>query len=310
MQKKITTLFFLSLLSCNLHATAMNLTKQKFSLNASLGYVTGTAEEFVYDPNQNGALLSHLVWKMEGVPIVRAHGNYQINSWLEAGVGGWINLKIGEGLLDDYDWLPPITVFEMWSHHTDTKVKQASEADIHLKGWLLQKSNYKLGALVGYQRNLYSFIARGGCFNYYFGAYVGCFPAGEAGIGYKQTFNMPYLGVAGQLLINNWDFSGLFKFSNQVSARDIDQHYQRALTFYEGSNKFKYYNASLNAGYFIKPQLKLFTEASYNYIPNKKITSTMVDNLNDFRIDFPDSAGLSNQNYMLSVGVQFSGWDS
>ncbi len=304
-------LVILSLISCLVQAAETELSKQKFSVNASLGYISGTAHEYVYNPD-NGTQLSHLLWKMENAPIIRAEGAYKINSWLDAGLNAWINLNKGNyALMDDYDWYPPIVPFFMWSDHPDTDLRQASEVDLNLKGWFLQKSNYKLAAMVGYQRNLYSFVAKGGCFNYYFGAFVGCFPEGQIGIGYKQTFNMPYIGLAGNYLWKLWELTGHLKYSNQVTARDIDQHYQYPpRTFYEGSNNFKYYNLNLNAGYYVKPQIKLFAEGSFNYIPNKKTGSVVIDQLTNERTDYADAAGLSNQNYIFSLGIQYTGGDS
>lgn len=289
-------------------ATELNLNKQRFSVNTSIGYLSGTAHEYVYDPD-TGAQLSHLVWKMETDPIIRAEGVYQLNSWLEANLNGWINLSTGNGVMDDYDWFPPIVPFAMWSHHPDTHLNQANEADINLKIGFLKTQNYKLSGILGYQRTLYSFVAKGGCYNYYYGAVVGCFPEDAVEIGYKQTYNMPYLGIAGHYLFKLWELSGLFKYSNQVAARDIDQHYGRMLTFYEGSNKFKYYNLSLNLGYYIKPQIKLFTEGSFNQIPNKKTGTVLWDQTSNDRIDIPGAAaGLSNKNYILSFGIQFTSW--
>lgn len=310
MNLKINATLLLSLISCGLHAVDNSLTKQKFSVNASIGYLSGTAHEHVYDPD-NGAQISHLVWKMETTPIIRAEGAFQVNSWLEASLNGWINLATGDALMDDYDWFPPIIPFAMWSHHPDTDLQQANEVDINLKAWFLQKPNYKLGGILGYQRNLYSFVAKGGCYNYFYGALVGCFPEGEVGIGYKQTYNLPYIGIAGRYLIHLWEFAGLVKYSNQVSARDVDQHYSRTLTFYEGSNKFDYYNLNLNAGYYVKPQIKLFAEGAFNYIPNKKTGTVIIDQSTNERNDITGAAaGLSNKNYILSFGIQYTGWDS
>lgn len=303
---KITNWVFLVLWlsAAPLQSAIMKHAEQKVAAAVSIGYISGTAHEYVY--LAEGALLSHLLWNMEQAPIIRAEGTFPLNSWLEAGLSGWINLDQGEALMDDYDWEPPISVFSKWSHHPDTDLRQANEVDIHLKGWFLQKEHWSLAGMVGYKRSLYSFLAKGGCFNYDFGLNVGCFPEGEVGIGYKQTYTLPYLGIAGMYSLRSWVIQSAFKYSNWVEGRDKDQHYQTYFTFYEGSNHFKYYEASVNAGYFVTSRVKVFAEGIYNLIPNKKMGTVVVDNLVNERFDIEGPvAGFSNNNYILSLGIQY-----
>ena len=298
-----------ALLPGALYAQENNHSQQKFYLNTSVGYLAGNAPEYVFDPN-TGSQLSHLVWRMQDAPIIRAQGAFQINSWFEASLNGWINLTTGNALMDDYDWFPPIVPFAMWSHHPDTDLQQANEVDLNLKAWVLQNKQFQLGGVLGYQRNLYSFAAKGGCYSYYYGAVQGCFPEGEVVIGYKQTFNMPYIGIAAQYAVKAWELTGLFKYSNQVAARDIDQHYSRTLSFYESSNKFESFMLNINLGYYIKPQIKLFTEGLFNDIPKRKTGTVIIDqSINDRQDITGEAAALSNRNYILSFGIQYTGLD-
>lgn len=68
---------------------------------------------------------------------------------------------------------------------------------------------------------------------------------------------MPYIGLAGQYRINDFEFNALFKFSDWVRAHDNDEHYMRELTFREKSTNSRYYGTSVDAGYYITPHAKV-----------------------------------------------------
>ena len=197
MNNVIRMCFFLSIATTSALAARVAYPDDRLFINASLGYLSGTAQEFVYD-SDTGQKISQLNWRMQGNLIFKAEGSYPLSSWLDATLHGWINLAQNNALMDDYDWLDPTQKhWTDWSHHPDTDLRQANEVDVSLKGWFLQKTNYRLAAMLGYQRSLYSFLARRGCYWYDNGSNVGCFPPDEGGIGYKQTFAMPYLGFVG-----------------------------------------------------------------------------------------------------------------
>lgn len=300
-----------ALIACEANQADASIKKSLFSINSSLGYLGGSAHEFVYD-SDTGRKMSQLNWEMKGVPIVQVEGNYQLLSWLDTNLRGWITLGKGSVLMDDYDWLiPEQSAWSKWSHHTDTDLRGANEVDMSMRAFALQNAAYQLGGVIGYQRNLYSFLAKGGCFNYDNGIDIGCFPDGEVGIGYQQMFNMPYIGLLGTYVHDAIELSGIFKYSNSVVGRDVDQHYQRSLTFREGSNQFEFYHVLFNAGYFVKPQVKLFVMGSYTYFPNKKTGTQIRDNTQNIVVFLPHgSAGFSNENYVCALGVQYNGMAS
>lgn len=290
------------------HSNAMNTPPQdeRFTVNGSLGYLAGKSQEFVYD-SQTGRKISQLNWKINGAAVIKGEVNYKLRPWLNVNAQGWITLANGNAVMDDYDWLNPFQKhWTDWSHHNDTDLRQGNEYDLSLQARFFQQSTLQLKALLGYQRTLFSFLAKGGCYNYHSGMAIGCFPDDEIGIGYKQTFSTPYIGVAGSYLINSLEFNGIFKFSNLVTGNDVDQHYQRELTFKEGNDHFNFYNLVVNAGYYLKPQIKLFAEGSFNYIPTKK-TSTTIRNNSTQVVTYENygSAGLNNKYMLLSLGVQY-----
>lgn len=280
----------------------------RLSLGASLGYLSGTSKEFVYD-EFTGRKISELNWEISGAAILRGEANYHLFQWLDLNGRGWVTLSQSSGVMDDYDWLNPgQALWTHWSHHEDTSFRQGNEFDLNLRSWLIQKPTYQLAGMAGYQRTLFSFHARGGCFIYDNGENVGCFTPGKSTIGYKQTYETPYIGLAGKYLHHAFEFNGILKFSNWVNAKDVDQHYLRNLTFNERGNQFKYYNAVLNAGYFVKSHIKLFAEGSISYIPNHIAETEIIDSSSGERAYSPNgSAGLGNRNYIIALGVQYVG---
>ncbi|MCL9685001.1 omptin family outer membrane protease [Legionella maioricensis] len=279
-----------------------------FSLDVSVGYLSGKSKELVYDA-PTGRKISELDWKISGESIIRGEANFHLFQWLDFNAQGWINLQQGRAVMDDYDWLNPNQIsWTHWSHHEDTKLRQANEFDLNLRSWFIQQTSYQVAGIAGYQRTLFSFLGKGGCFTYNNGENIGCFIPGESVIGYKQVYESPYIGLAGKYLVKSFEFNGMFKFSNRVNAKDVDQHYLRNLTFHEQSSQSKYYNVVLNAGYFIKPQIKLFAEGSLGYFPNTMAKTEIIDNSTGAREYLPrGSAGLGNRNYIIALGVQYRG---
>lgn len=281
---------------------------EKLSISTSIGYLTGKSEEYVYDISTKRKI-SQLDWKIKGDAIIKGEANYQLVRWLDFNAQGWINFDSGNALMDDYDWLNPNQYqWTHWSHHDDTTLKQASQYDFSLRAWFLQSPNYRLGGVAGYQRSLFSFNARGGCYTYNNGQNQGCFTPGVKIIGYKQTYESPYLGVAAYYQFNDFDFNGVFRISNLTQASDVDQHYLRALTFKEKGSQSDFYNLVLNAGYFVKPHFKIFAEGTYNSFPNHYASTEIIDNTTRQTDFYPGgSAGLSNTNYIIALGIQYKG---
>lgn len=307
--------FTLSTLLCISSVTQSNSIKTDFlnieglSLAGSIGYLFGKSKEYVYEP-ETGRKISELDWKINGVAVIRAEANYRVLQWLDFNAQGWINLGQGSAVMDDYDWLNPNQMlWTHWSHHKDTNLRQGNEFDVNFRAWVVKNPSYQLAGMAGYQRTLFSFRAQGGCYTYNNGANTGCFIPGASVIGYKQEFESPYIGLAGSFIVNSFEFKGLFKYSNWVNANDVDQHYLRNLTFKDGGENSQYYNVALNAGYFVKPFIKLYVEGSLGYFSNSNKAATSIYDHGTGSIDYlPNgSAGLENRNYIIALGVQYNG---
>jgi plasminogen activator len=297
-------------LASPISALASSLDKMAYqfdglSLNAGLGYLSGESHEYVYTENMDRKI-SQLNWKINNALITKAEINYDLLSWLSLNGRGWTTLSKSKGLLDDYDWLNNNqSHWTDWSHHENTHLDYGGGIDLNLQTWLLYNQNYKLGFLGGYERNSFSFMAKGGCFQYDNGSYLGCFADDEPGIRYRQTFSSPYVGLAGKYAVNNIELSLLFKFSNWVKANDNDEHYARNLTFKEWGDSSKFHSLTLNAGYYFTKNTKIFTEVSYTRYSNAKANTEIIDNDSGERLYIPNSAGLDNKNYALMLGLKY-----
>ncbi|WP_131782137.1 omptin family outer membrane protease [Legionella gresilensis] len=311
MRKKPSILAMMSLVSLlPITASASDSdTAYKFeglSFNAALGHLSGEAHEYVYEPNTNKKI-SQLDWRIDNSLIAKAELNYDLRPWLSINGKGWATLAKGSGFMDDYDWLSDRqSHWTDWSYHENTHLNNANGIDFSLQTWLLNKPNYKLGLLGGYEKNSFNFRAKGGCFIYENGRQVGCFSNNEPGIGYRQVFKTPYVGLAGKYAINNFELNLLLKLSNWVKSEDQDKHYSRNLTFKEWGNNAKYHSLTLNAGYYFTQNTKVFAEASYANYGNTRADTEIKSNSLGRRLFIPNSAGLDNKNYILALGVQYT----
>ncbi|MFP3439667.1 omptin family outer membrane protease [Pantoea sp. SIMBA_133] len=283
-----------------------NLSAESLSVSASTGMLGGKAGELVYDPD-TGRKISQLDWKIKNVAILKGDISWDAYSFLTLNARGWTSLATGSGRLDDYDWQDSNQ--GNWTDHSShpyTRMNHANEYDLNLKGWFLQGDNYRVGAVAGYQETRFSWTAIGGSFDYNNGTLVGDFPRDQTGIGYSQRFSMPYVGLTGRYRINNFEFGALLKFSDWVNAHDNDEHYVRQLTFREKTSSSRYYGASIDAGYYVTPNAKVFAEFTYSKYEEGKGSTQIFDNVSgqSGTID-GDAAGIANHNYTVTAGLQY-----
>lgn len=158
----------------------------------------------------------------------------------------------------------------------------------------------------GYLENIFSFLDNGGCYQYANRTYVGCWSKEQHGIGYKQEFSTVYLGLIGQYIVNHFEFNANLKLSPWVEAKDVDQHYLRNLTFKEYGYDSNFYSAAISAGYNVSNTTKLFSEISFNQFTNGIADTLISDNDSKTYGYIYDAAGLSNKNYIISIGIKYT----
>ncbi|MDC9597041.1 omptin family outer membrane protease [Xenorhabdus anantnagensis] len=289
-------------------AASLNFNPDSVSVTTSLGGLWGQADEYIYN-SDTGHKNSELNWKINNAPIIKGDISWDALPNLTLNARGWITLKSSHSGMDDYDWMrPKKAMWTNWSH-SNTNLNYANEFDINLKGWLLKKPNYNFGGVLGYQQTRFSWTAIG-----MYGLYESSLSKDKyylvhdngPVIGYKQKFSAPYIGLIGQYRYHDLEFNGLLKFSPWVQAKDNDEHYLRRFTFRDKTNKSRYYSATLNVGYYIHPNTKIFTELSWNkFTQGKGDTESFDRKTEEYFYDGGNSAGIANANYNITAGIQY-----
>ncbi|MBS0054951.1 omptin family outer membrane protease [Yersinia sp. Marseille-Q3913] len=276
------------------------------TISASLGLLNAESQEFVYQPGNSGHKLSQLDWKAKNIPIIKMDISWDLLSNLTLTAQGWSTLSSGDGAMDNYDWLNQNqTQWSHWSHHEKNNLNYANEIDLNAKFWLLNEKNYRIGVMSGYQRNNHSWAAYGGEINYNNGIQIGKLADSAITIGYKQKFDMPYLGMAGSYRYQDFELTTLLKYSRWVNANGSDEHYLRNLSFKDSSKLSRYYAVTLGAGYYLTPNTKLFVEAAWNRYTEGRGKAQMFNHTTGASTAISDGASIAHQSQTISLGIQY-----
>ncbi|CRG49599.1 omptin family outer membrane protease [Yersinia wautersii] len=279
--------------------TAGNVT-----VSTSFGLLNAESTESVYQSSEPNQKLSQLNWEANNTPIIKMDISWDALPRLTLTAKGWSTLSSGQGVMDNYDWeISDQSHWNKWSHHEKTNLNYANEIDINTKIWFFKQHNYRVGPILGYQENNHSWTAYGGNFNYNNGTNVFAAPDGIVGVGYKQKFDMLYIGLAGSYRYQQLEFNALLKYSNWVNANAYDNHYSRKVSFKDSSKNSSYYSAVIDAGYYFTENTKLFVEAAWNqYSEGRGETQTL--NYTTGNVGSSKS-GIEYQSQTLTVGFQY-----
>ncbi|CAX54017.1 omptin family outer membrane protease [Erwinia pyrifoliae] len=291
--------------------TANNFfTLDKVSAEMASGALSGKTKVRVYD-SQSADKMSQLNWNYSNAAVVTGSLYWDLTPWVSLGASGWTTIGSRGGYMDDTDWLNGSS--QGWTHqsqHPDTRLNFANEFDLNIKEWLLNEPDYRLGVMAGYQENRYSLKSTGGSYNYTDeetgSPVIGSFPAGTTGIGYKQRFNMPYIGLTGRYRYERFEFGGTFKFSGWVSAFDNDEHYLRNTTFKVNTANQNFYSLAADIGYYMTPNAKIYLNGIWSRTTNKKGNMSVNDHDEGNVVNLADAGGIENYNYMTSVGLKYA----
>lgn len=81
---------------------------------------------------------------------------------------------------------------------------------------------------------------------------------GENIIGYKQSYDMLFIGVIGNYRIGKFEVGGLAKFSDWVNSDDHDNHYKTGMIYETKGEDARYYSYELNLAYYFVPEANVF----------------------------------------------------
>lgn len=274
--------------------------------SAAMGWLNGKSKEYAYN-SYDGHKISELIWQLKNTAIFKGDIVWDASDLLTLNVRGWTTLASSGAGMDDYDWKDSgQSHWTDWSTHPNTRLKHANEFDVNVKGWMLNTPEYRLGTVLGYQQTRFSWTSFGGRYNYNNGESVGEFARNARAIGYRQKFAMPYLGMAGMYRYQKAEFNALLKFSPWVSAKGNDEHYMRQVTFRDKGNHSNYYSATVDAGYYVTPNAKIFVELSLNKYEENKGSLTKISNSSEeTSYKANNASGMKNMHYTASAGVQY-----
>lgn len=281
------------------------------SFSSSLGYLGGESKEYVYE---EGRQISRLDWKMKNAAIIKMEANYDVLSWLSVNAAGWTTLSSGSGQMNDFDWQDAKSSKATDRSYSSATLNEANEYNLSVRGWFLNAENYKAGVIAGYQVTRFSMTAKNGTYDHagsdanddYDPSATrdrGTFELNKPLAGYKQTYRTPYIGLIGKYAVNDFEFSGLLKYSHWAKAKDNDNHYLTGATSTNEGRNAELWAAQVEAGYWVTPRTKVFTEGTYTYYPNKHGKARQWGS--DGYQEVNGGSGMQNRNWTISAGVQY-----
>lgn len=288
------------------HASETMFTPENVTAGINLGSLSGETKERVYSPDNNGWKVSQLNWEYSNAAIIKGTLDWDPLPWVSVGAEGWTTLADKGGEMNDYDWLNlSQSHWTDHSNHPDTTLNYANEFDINIKGWIVNRPDWRAGVMAGYQESRYSFTASGGSYNYSNGHEQGNFEAGKPVIGYAQRYRMPYIGLVGVFRYEQFELEGSFKYSDWVHSTDYDQHYLRTMESQTEIHKQNTYILSGSLGYYVTKNAKVFFEASWTRTTNDKGQLLTVDVPKQQYSDNKDGGGIENYSVMTSAGLKY-----
>ncbi|WP_308461062.1 omptin family outer membrane protease [Yersinia kristensenii] len=303
--KQSLSIFILLALSHSVVASHQTNMTDSLAISSSLGLLNTESNEYVYD--HKNRKLSQLDWKAQNTPIIKIDISWNLLSRLTLTARGWSTLSTTKGVMNDYDWQKPDqTKWTDWSHHEKTDLNYANEIDLNAKFWFLKQDNYRIAAMSGYQKNNNSWTAYGGSYYYNNGNNIFTVPDNVTAIGYKQRFDMSYLGLAGSYHYQKFEFNTLLKYSRWVNTNTQDEHYARHISFKDNSKSSRYYAVVVDAGYHITSNTKLFAEVAWNqYSEGKGGTQTLEHNTGT-SVNNLDGSGSAQKNQTIAIGFLYT----
>jgi plasminogen activator len=156
---------------------------------------------------------------------------------------------------------------------------------------------------MGYRQSRYSWTARGGTYDYY--GDTGYFDPGVAGIGYKQMFYAPFLGLAAEANYGGLEFGARVKYGPAVKSKVYDSHFLRGLDFIDRGYNGTFYSLEGSMGYYFTEHVKAFIEGSYTVYKDLKGPMFIVDTETlVWDQALGNSGGMQNKSYSISIGLQ------
>ena len=245
-----------------------------FIIGASISNFNSISHETAYI--SAGRKISELTWKAENVKLLGIDVSYYFSNGLGLYSGYKKNILIGDGVMDDLDWLSNANSNDItnWSHHDKIDVDNVAILDLGLK-YSHNFANLSIETVssintwisLGYRYENQKFLAYDG-----YGVYWGI-PVSFDGLGitYEQEYKGPYIGLGVDLENNDFILNLGFKYSSLMSVDYTDVHHQRvpSRTFTSDFDETDMLNFNVGLGYMINKSQKIsltYEYTKYDYV--------------------------------------------
>ncbi len=273
------------------------------SVQGSAGYLSGTANERVYDGDYK---VSELNWDLKDIYMGGGVVSVGFAKRVHLNFGYWGAMSSGNGQMEDFDWLYEGEDWSDWSL-SDVEVTEGYMWDANVTVDVFQKNALNLGVTAGYKNDFWSWKDYGIEHVYSYNSFrddVGDDPY-TTGIEYEQEFQIYYTGVQASYTLSDFKFLMYGTLSPFVTANDKDLHVYRDLEFTEEFSGGTYYGLGAKATYSFKSNVSVSLGIDYQAIPEIIGDTTVTDLTTGETEDYPDSAGIENQVMMVSLGLGY-----
>ncbi len=294
-----------------------------FALEASAGQVAGSASELVFDyPLGEKFKVSELTWDLQDVALAGVRASVGLGRRLTFSAGVRRALSEGRGGMVDRDWMYSQAIAfglldaddvtdDDWTHesrHPDTTVDEATLLDLGLSVLAWESGPLRLGGVLGFARDSWSWSARGGTFVYSrdgFRDWTGQFRSDDGReplvISYEQRYSIPYVGLTASWEHPVFRISARVLASPAVSGSDEDYHALRDTTFDGEFSGGAYLGLGADATWAFAGRWYATLSAEHRSIGG--LTGDLTVRAPDGTWRFGDAAGVSLRATLITLGA-------
>jgi plasminogen activator len=238
--------------------------------------------------------------------------------WLTLRLGGWKPVT-SSNTMDDYDWLREGRAdWSDWSNHPDTKMKNGHMIDAAITARVVKfdKTSWfnsaQIDFMAGYRWFYMTWTAYGGTYIYStkpagFRDDAGTFESGVAVIGYEQWIETPYIGIGGNINMDNLTLSVELLGSVWSRASDRDDHYQRTLLFEDDFKNMPMIAGEIKAIYALTRNFSAFGSFMFQKYFETKGSTTMTNyTTGSVSHDSGDAAGMDHYSMLFTLGLKYA----
>ncbi len=264
-----------------------------FSMELSSGfkYLEGTTDEIVYDTvDETDYTLSKLLWNQN---VMFFGGDVSISMFDILLIGGslWSSVELGEGTMDNYDWLGYYSPYDETGHDPSEWT--------HLSHSTTKMEIQQYDAYVGLQiPNIFGFISLSGKFgiqreelNWRDSLQYSIYSSGgdEEGfrdsktdyddipaIHYNASLTIPYWSLGMTFIIKAVSLNVYGEYSDTAKVTGTDIHIIRGLEFVDSYENVTYYAAGGELSWQINKSVFVSFGGKYSLIPEEAIGDTVI----------------------------------